>query len=72
MHFYTFHPHTPSVRTGTADAERWSSRPRMVCEEGAGVPLGIGSRFRPPVIIALPRPKAPLAVSALASRAVAG
>ena len=23
------------------DAERWSSRPRMICEEGAGVPLGI-------------------------------
>ena len=60
MHFYTFRPPAPTVRTSTADAERWSSRPRMVCEEGAGVPLGIGSRFRPPVIIAPLRPKAPL------------
>ena len=50
----------PPVRTGTADAERWSGRPRVVCGKGAGVPLGIGSRFRPPVIIAPLRPKAPL------------
>ena len=50
----------PTVRTGTADAERWSGRPRMVCGKGVGVPLGIGLRFRPPVNIARPRPKAPL------------
>ena len=60
MHFYTFRPPAPTVRTGTADAERWSGRPRMVCGKGVGVPLGIGSRFRPPVIIASPPPKAPL------------
>ena len=60
MHFYTFRAPAPTVRTGTADAERWSGRPRVVCGKGAGVPLGIGSRFRPPVIIAPPRPKAPL------------
>ena len=60
MHFYTFRPPAPTVRTGTADAERWSSRPRMVCEEGVGGPLGIGSRFRPLVSNAPPRPKAPL------------
>ena len=60
MHFYTFRPPAPTVRTGTADAERWSGRPRMVCGKGVRVPLGIGSRFRPPVNIASPRPKAPL------------
>ena len=60
MHFYTFRPPAPTVRTGTADAERRSARPRMVCGKGAGVSLGIGSRFRPPVNIAPPRPKAPL------------
>jgi len=53
---YTFRPPAPPVRTGTADAERRSRRPwcrpRMVCGKVAGVPLGIGSRFRPPVIIA--------------------
>ena len=32
----------------------------MVCGKGVGVPLGIGSRFRPPVNIESPRPKAPL------------
>ena len=52
MHFYTFRPPAPTVRTGTADAERWSGRPRMVCGKGVRVPLGIGSRFRPPVNIA--------------------
>ena len=41
----------PPVRTGTADAERRSGRPRMVCGKGAGVLLGIGSRFRLPVFI---------------------
>ena len=51
MHFYTFRPPAPTVRTGTADAERWSGRPRMVCGKGVRVPLGIGSRIRPPVII---------------------
>ena len=60
MHFYTFRPPAPTVRTGTADAERWSGRPRMVCGKGVRVPLGIGSRIRPPVNIASPRPKAPL------------
>ena len=47
---------------GTADAERWLGPLGMACGKGAGVPLGIaiGSRFRPPVIIAPPRPKAPL------------
>ena len=49
---YTFRPPAPPVRTGTADAERRSRRPwcrpRMVCGKVAGVPLGIGSRFRPP------------------------
>ena len=60
MHFYTFQPPAPPVRTGTADAERWSGRPRTVCGKGAGVSLGIGSRIRPPVNIAPPRPKAPL------------
>ena len=39
MHFffYTFRPPAPTVRTGTADAELWSGRPRMVREgcEGA-------------------------------------
>ena len=43
MHFYTFRPPAPTVRTGTADAERWSCRPRMVCGKVAEVPLGIGS-----------------------------
>ena len=60
MHFYTFRPPAPTVRTGTADAERWLGPLGMACGKGAGVPLGIGSRFRPPVIIAPPRPKAPL------------
>jgi hypothetical protein len=60
MHFYTFRPPAPTVRTGTTDAERWSGRPRMVCGKGVRVPLGIGSRFRPPVNIAPPRLKAPL------------
>ena len=60
MHFYTFRPPAPTVRTGTADAERWSGRPRMVCGKGVRVPLGIGSRIRPPVNIAAPQPKAPL------------
>ena len=60
MHSTRFDPPAPPVRTGTADAERWSGRPRMVCGKGVGVPLGIGSRFRPPVNIAPPRPKAPL------------
>ena len=60
MHFYTFRPPAPTVRMGTADAERWSGRPRMVCGKGAGVSLGIGSRIRPPVNIAQPQPKAPL------------
>ena len=60
MHFYTFRPPAPTVRTGTADAERWSGRPRMVCGKSVRVPLGIGSRFRPPVNIAPPQPKAPL------------
>ena len=27
MHFYTFRPPAPTVRTGTADAERWSVGP---------------------------------------------
>ena len=45
MHSYTFQPRAPPVRTGTADAERRLGRPRMVCGKGAGVPLGIGSRF---------------------------
>ena len=62
MHFYTFRPPAPTVRTGTADAERWSGRPRMVCGKGVRVPLGIGSRFRPLVVIASPQPKAPLGV----------
>ena len=31
VHFYTFRPPAPSVRTGTADVERWLRRPRMVC-----------------------------------------
>ena len=63
VHSCTFQPHAPPMVTGTTDAERRSGRPRMVigaCGKGAGVPLGIGSRFRPPVIIAPPRPKAPL------------
>ena len=60
MHFYTFRPPAPTVRTGTADAERWLGRPRMVCGKGVRVPLGIGSRFRPPVNIASPQLKAPL------------
>ena len=60
MHFYTFRPPAPTVRTGTADAERWSGRPRMVCGKGVRVPLGIRSRFRPLVVIASPQPKAPL------------
>ena len=60
MHFYTFRPPAPTVRTGTADAERWSGRPRTVCGMTVRVPLGIGSRIRPPVNIAPPRPKAPL------------
>ena len=47
MPFYTFRPPAPTVRTGTADAERWSGRPRMVCGKGVRVPLGIGSRIRP-------------------------
>ena len=59
-HFYTFRPPAPTVRTGTADAERWSGRPRMVCGKGVRVPFGIGSRFRPLVVIASPQPKAPL------------
>ena len=42
MHFYTFRPPAPPVRTGTADAERWSRADLAWC---AGVPLGIGSRF---------------------------
>ena len=62
MHFHTFRPPAPTVRTGTADAERRSGRPRMVCGKGVRVPLGIGLRFRPPVNIASPRPKAPLGV----------
>ena len=37
------------MRTGNADAEQRSGRPRMVCGKGAGVSLGTGSRFRPPV-----------------------
>ena len=45
VHFYTFRPPAPTVRTGTADAERWSGRPRMACGKGVRVPLGIGSRF---------------------------
>ena len=60
MHFYTFRPPAPTVRTGTADVERRSGGPRMVCGKSVGVLLGIGSRFRPPVIIAPPQPKAPL------------
>ena len=52
MHIYTFRPPAPTVRTGTADAERWSGRPRMVCGKGVRVPLGIGSRFRPPAAAA--------------------
>ena len=64
MHFFLhvrlFRPPAPTVRTGTADAERRSGRPRMVCGKGVRVPLGIRSRFRPPVNIESPRPKAPL------------
>ena len=60
MHSTRFDPPAPTVRTGTADAERWSGRPRMVCGMTVRVPLGIGSRIRPPVNIESPRPKAPL------------
>ena len=62
MHSTRFDPPAPTVRTDTADAERWSGRPRMVCGKGVWVPLGIGSRIRPPVNIAPPRPKVPLGV----------
>ena len=41
MHSYTFQPRAPPVRTGTADAERWSGQPHMLCGKGVRVPLGI-------------------------------
>ena len=45
VRFYMFRPPAPTVATGTADAERWSGRPRMVCAKGVRVPLGIVLRF---------------------------